>query len=582
MKFKVMGIKSHFYHAGCCMFALVLLFSGCKNQKNTGLQVYDGREEGWRALSIREKAGQVVCFNYDNEIISTFGNGSVDSLLKRYPVGSVFMASWVLSVNTPPDSLKNRYISEVQAFEKASEIPLLFAEDFETGLGETIPGYSQLPGEMALGAANNAELASNYGSVVARQARSLGINWLLHPVADLNLNPFNHLTNVRATGDNVERALKVLPSQIKAMQAQGVGATAKHFPGDGTDVTNQHFSITRMTLSVDDWKKQHGKVFQKLIEDSVMAVMAGHISFPAYQKVQTEAGFLPATLSTELMSGLLKKEMGFRGVIVSDALNMAGVTGYFPDALETAVASFTAGADVLLWPHLSVIDTIEARVKRGVIPMERLDDAVQRIWKMKLRLGVFDENYQAVRPLTEQERESDNTQAFEIAEKSVTLLHNRNNVIPIDTASSKKLMLLFISGTPLQSSFPELVQGLQNAGFEVDVRENLSYFSHGAQIPALAEKFQRIIVVFSQKPGNPWGALGYSGEPALSVWSANMFPLSKVISISFGDPYKNRIEMPRTWCRINAYNSDKNSQRAVVNILTGKSVATASSPVAFL
>jgi beta-N-acetylhexosaminidase len=365
------------------------------------------------------------------------------------------------------------------------------------------------------------------------------------------------------------------------MQKQKVAATSKHFPGDGTGYTNQHFSITPMNLSYKKWTHQHGRVFQTMIDSGVMCIMAGHISFPDYEKNLTDAGYLPATLSDELMTKLLKNEMGFKGVVVSDALNMAGIHTYYPTQLETEIACFKAGADVLLWPRLEIIDTIEARINRGEIPMERLNDALGRIWRMKKQLGVFEKDYQYVQPISDEQLKKDNETAYEIASKAVTVIENKKQMIPLDTATSKNILVVYISANDLTERFKPMVDQLKSQGFKVDTRHNLSWFLYARMVDSIAVNYQKVIVVFNQTPGNPWGTLGLSGDEALSTWSVNMLPLSQVISIGFGDPYKNFIDMPRIWCRINVYNADQNSQKAVVDVLTGKIKATATSPVTY-
>ncbi len=231
---------------------------------------------------------------------------------------------------------------------KESKNPLLLLEDFECGLESSFTEYSNLPGEMGLGATNSSELAYVYGEIIAREARSVGINWLLHPVSDLNLNPFNFLTNVVSVGDDPNSAIDLLERQVQGMQAQKVAATAKHFPGDGTDFIDQHFTTSQMMLSYDDWLKQHGRVFQSLIENGVMSIMPVHISFPDYQKETVNGEKLPATSSREIMTELLKEKLGIDGVVVSDALNMGGIAGYYENQIETEVECFKAGADILI------------------------------------------------------------------------------------------------------------------------------------------------------------------------------------------------------------------------------------------
>ncbi len=569
----------------CVKFLLMLVIFlfcniGCNvdhNKNNVGETM--GQDTSWKKLSLREKIGQVICLNYNYSQIINAGNGSIENFLKKYPVGSFFLANWELSKNTTKDSLKFKYIEAVTKLTEESKYPLLLVEDFECGLGSSITDYSHLPGEMGLGATNSSELAYTYGEIVAREARSIGINWLLHPVSDLNLNPFNFITNVRAVGDNPNRAIDLLESQVQGMQEQKVAATAKHFPGDGTDLIDQHFTTSKMMLNYDDWLKQHGRVFQSLIDNGVMSIMPGHISFPDYQKEMVSGEKLPATLSREIMTELLKEKMGFDGVVVSDALNMGGIAGYYENQIETEIECFKAGADILIWPQLATIDTIEARIKSGKISTDRLDDAVHRVWNLKKKLGLFESNYEYIRQLTQEEIEKHKKKSYEISKRSITQISNKNNLIPLDPQLSKNLLLVVISVDDNLETFEPLKEKLQNFGFVTSIQQNLSFFENASNLELIVKEYDKIIFLFYSKPVVPWGSLSLSGDQALTMWSANMMPYDKIISVSFGDPYKNLIYMPRVWSRINCYNADKNSQTALAEALVGKFKMSGVSPV---
>jgi len=171
---------------------------------------------------------------------------------------------------------------------------------------------TSFPNEMALGAANSPELAFEYGKSMANESRSVGVIWVLHPVADLNLNPFNPIINIRSISDDPDQAIKLLSQQIRGLQSNGVAATIKHFPGDGVDFRDQHLLTSCNSLPLEVWKQKHGKVFQALIYSGVACIMPGHITLPAYQKEKINGMNPPATLSKELLTGLLKEEMGFR------------------------------------------------------------------------------------------------------------------------------------------------------------------------------------------------------------------------------------------------------------------------------
>ncbi|MCU4166044.1 glycoside hydrolase family 3 protein [Carboxylicivirga caseinilyticus] len=535
----------------------------------------------WQKLSVREKVGQLVCYQFNKNEMLQLGGGSYEQFFQKYPIGSIFLANWNIAGAVSADSVKNEYIKIVNQCKTASKNPLLFTEDFETGLGFVIDGYTQLVTEMGLGAIGSEELAEQYGAIIASEARSIGINWLLHPVADLNINPYSYITNVRSIGKDPDLAIKLLPAQIKGMQTKGVAATAKHFPGDGTDFINQHFSTSQNKLSVEEWNSTYGMIFQTFINDGVKVIMPGHISFPAYQKEKLNDEFLPATLSSELIQGLLKDKMGFNGVVVSDALNMAGIAQYYSSQIETEVECFKAGTDILLWPSLAVIDTIEARINRGEITMSRLDDAVERIWNLKAQLGLFEDDYQTIIPLSDSLLEKHHQTAFEISKKALTLISKKETDSPFLSPTDQKILLVEVMQDYKEGVFDVLVNELKQRGMEVTVRRNLSYFESGSELTNLALEYDKIIFTYYSLPGVPWGDLSLSGREALTMWASNMLPKDKVISLGFGDPYKNIIYLPRIETRINCYNIDSYSQRALAGALLGDFELTGKSPVSY-
>lgn len=186
-------------------------------------------------------------------------------------------------------------------------------------------------------------------------------------MCDLNINKRNPLVNVRGLTDDVNLAIKLLPQVIKGMQDNGLAACAKHFPGDGLDYRDQHIVTTNNTLSFDEWKKKSGKVFEEVIKSGVYSVMSGHITLPSYQKEIFDNGMkLPATLSHELIENLLKKEMGFDGVVVTDALGMGGFNGWYKTMDISQIESFKAGCDMMLWPSENYVKNMTEATKTDI------------------------------------------------------------------------------------------------------------------------------------------------------------------------------------------------------------------------
>ena len=544
-------------------------------------QITPSSTEGWRKLSLREKIGQTMIMLPDRELEMKLGNGSLEGLFKRYPVTGFFMG-WKLFTGIANKDKVTHLRKSVMEYQKASAMPLIFQEDYEHGL--IMEGMTSLPREMALGAANSPKLAYNYGKGLALEARSVGVQWVLHPMADLNINPLNPIVNNRGISDDPDKAIKLLNEQIKGLQDNGVAATIKHFPGDGVDFRDQHLTTTVNSLTMEEWRKYHGKVFQSLIDSGVAAIMPGHITLPAYQKEKLNGFFPPATLSSELLTNLLKKEMGFKGVIISDAMTMGGFRGWYPNQLEGELESFAAGVDVLLWPSYAFMDSLELRIKRGEVPMSRLDDAVSRIWAMKNRFDTLDPKRKLLREIPAKDNGFAQLTADEISEAAVTLVRDRNNTIPLRPEKTKKILIVALTpnsrkggdgGFSKLKHFKEL---LKQTGFEVTLKKNILYEVQGWS-ESDSEKYDKVIFVSILQNHRPMGPLMYYDDEAESAWAANAMPKDKLIVVSFGSPYVMNQYFERVNTCINAYSNDPEMHSAVVRILTGELKARGVSPV---
>jgi len=538
-------------------------------------------EPQWKELTIREKIGQTVVALVDFENDYPKNGDSLRMVLEKYPVGAVFMANW--RIKGGADSAKEVIKQKILDYSKNSKTPILFQEDYESGLGDNVTGFTKLPNLMALGATNNPLLAWEYGNIISSEARQLGISMLLNPVCDLNINFLNPLVSTRCISDNPAKTIQFVNQQIGAMQNNGVAATIKHFPGDGVDFRDQHQVTTVNSLSKDEWNRTFGTVFKTLIDSGAYCIMAGHICLPAFQTKRADGTYLPASLSFELITGLLKSEMGFKGVVVTDALNMGGMAGYFVSPLETQIESFKAGCDMMLWPAPEYIDSVEARVIRGEIPIERLNDAVQRIWELKWKCGLFNKNYKTFSaPIADSKAATEKVVA-EIAESSVTLVRDLDLKLPISVETSKKILWIIVGtnskATDLMHKFEVSKIELEKRGFTVEMRVNCPYY--GSDLNAL-NKNDKIILAFDHHPHDPMGTVQLYEDEILTVWLAKMLPNEKVISVSFGDPYVHNVYLPLIHTCINAYSSSSVSQIALIKAITGEIPIKGISPVNLL
>jgi beta-N-acetylhexosaminidase len=535
----------------------------------------------WKKLTLRQRIGQTMLMLPDGPLEQKLGGGSLSAFFESYPVTGFFMG-WKLFDGVADDQRIARIRSAVVAYQAASTLPLLFQEDYETGV--SLPGMTPFPHEMALGATHSPELAYAYGRSLAWEARSVGVRWVLHPVADLNSNPLNPVTNVRSISDDPDTAIQLLARQIAGLQENGVAATIKHFPGDGVDRRDQHLTTTCNSLTLEHWRSRHGRVFQELINGGVAAIMPGHITLPAYQKERINGFPPPATLSRELLTDLLKGEMGFKGVIVSDAMTMGGFRGWYPNRLEGEIQSFLAGVDVLLWPSYEFMDEVERRIQRGEIPLQRLDDAVSRVWALKQRLGLMAGGEPLIRPLAATEKESAILTARAIAEKALTLVRDRNQALPLRGGRDRKILLVGVvpvsrkGGEGGFQGLEHLRQRLAKRGFDVTLCRNILYETQGWESDA-PEVYDRIIAVVIKTPHNPFGPLQLWDDEAQTAWGINAMPKEKIIVVSMGSPYVLNEYFERVDTCINAYSSDVHTQDALVQALLGEIPFGGESPV---
>lgn len=454
-----------------------------------------------------------------------------------------------------------------------AKIPMLITSDFENGCGSMLKGLTPLPYLMSLGAANNEEIAYNYGKATALEARCVGANWSFSPVCDLNINPRNPLVNVRGLTDDPDLATRLLKQVIRGMQDYGLAACAKHFPGDGLDYRDQHLVTTNNTLSFEEWKKLSGKVFQELIDDGVYSIMAGHITLPSYQKEIFDNGMkLPATLSGELITNLLKKEMGYDGVVVTDALGMGGFNGWYKTKEIAQIESFKAGCDMMLWPTESYVDDMVEAIENGYISMERLDDAVNRILKMKEKLGLFDKDNHAVKLNEEEKAFVKNTQV-QTAESSITLIRDKAGFFPLSTDKVKKIALIPITHhIPAFEEAELMCRLLQERGFDV------TYYKDGIEDEDV-ENYDLVLYALFSRPFRPIGFLDFHTTEAQKVLRSLQCGVDKTMVVSFGSPYFGNQYFERALTYVNAYSMLSPSVEAFVKAAMGDIPFTDYSPV---
>lgn len=367
------------------------------------------------------------------------GVDSWRALLAEYPVGGVIYFTSTGNIESPAQVAALSNDLQRAALGRRVPVPLLVAIDQEGGIVQRITDpATEFPGSMALAAAGDAKLAREAAFVAGVELRAMGINVNFAPVADVNVNPANPVIGVRSFGDRADRVAEYVAAQVRGYRDAGVAAAAKHFPGHGDTDVDSHSGLPRIPHTQDEVAAVDLPPFRAAIDAGVDLVMTAHIVVPSLDPSER-----PATMSAPILTGLLREQLGFGGVIVTDALTMQGAQQTF-DLDRVAVEALRAGADLLLMPADlgGAYRAVLAAVQGGEIPEERIDASVMRILALKARLGLF------ASPFVDPARVGAVVGALEhkavaarIAAGSITLVRNADRLLPLDPQAFGRVLV---------------------------------------------------------------------------------------------------------------------------------------------
>jgi beta-N-acetylhexosaminidase len=333
--------------------------------------------------------------------------------------------------------------------QKLAKTPLIVAADFERGASMRVTSGARFPYNMAIGAGGDADAARFEGEVTAREARALGVHWIFAPVADVNNNPDNPVINVRSFGENPDEVAKYVAAYIDGAHADPktrVLVTAKHFPGHGDTNVDSHLGLPRIDVSRERMDAVELKPFQAAISHGVDAIMTAHMSVPAIEPSE-----IPATASAKVLTGLLREELGFKGIVVTDALDMAGFASQFSSG-EGSVRALEAGADVLLMPPNpeQAIRAVVAAVERGRLTRERIDASAMRVLTAKVQTGVIKKKLVDLDEISDVLDDADvSGRVQQMSDRAVTLVRNEivneRSVVPFAGKSEGRPACLVVS-----------------------------------------------------------------------------------------------------------------------------------------
>ena len=535
-----------------------------------------------KKMTLDEKIGQMVHIGVNAEFMNQDSAAYQD--LKRQVVENkiggitVFVGDVYETVH-----LMNR-------MQEAAKIPLLISADFETGVGMRFPDTVNFPWNMAIAATGNPDFARRQGAIVGRESRATGVQQVYAPVVDVNNNSQNPVINVRSYGENPEEVGRFGAAFTEGLQSENVLATAKHFPGHGDTAVDSHRGLPVIDFSRERLEKTEFAPFRQLINAGVGSVMISHISMPkldstevkplkqsekaayADSEVITEATTIPATLSSNIIENILKKDMKFDGLVVTDAMDMSGLTLYFK-ADEGAVRAVLAGNDILVKPAHSdlPIRGLKEAVKSGRLTEARIDQSVRKILAWKYKLGLSEKKITPIETIDSiVSGTTTRNLTEEIANNAMTLVKSEGNVLPIQ--SGKRAVVLCITngedrnfvGNTLTAALRQ--NGLQTERVWIDERSTAKQIEE-----AIAKSKAADVVVaglFGRVRSGAANSIGLpkSGETVLrEVLSSDV----KTVAVSFGNPYL-LLGFPEIKNYVVAYGDMSALQRAAGLALTGK------------
>ncbi|WP_053779370.1 glycoside hydrolase family 3 N-terminal domain-containing protein [Paenibacillus xylanivorans] len=464
---------------------------------------------------------------------------------------------------------------------EAGDIPMFLGIDQEGGVIKRIPGGTNLPGQMALGATGDTTLAEAAGKLTGEELNALGLNINFAPVLDINSNPDNPIIGMRSFGSNADLVTRLGLATIKGLRQSNVIAAVKHFPGHGDTMVDSHLGMPVLTHDLQRLNSVELKPFRAAIENGVEMIMTAHIAFPAIDNEHVtslkdgSSVPIPATLSHKVLNGLLREEMGYEGLIISDAFTMKAIAEHFGEnkAVERAVS---AGVDIILMPKDSAAahQTLVNAVKSGKIPDETIHASVKRILELKAKYGLFERSQTLAQKLTEingiigskQHRAVEQ----EIAERAVTVLASREGVLPDQIQQGDRVVILAAE----EEQAKQIEKQLKLASKSLSLKTEISVIGQGKTNEAVAKA--DYVILASYQFRNVASQFGWNAYQTLidAMNSRNQ----RYTLLSLGNPYE-MIYLQNVRSALAVYGKQEPNTTAGINVLVGKKEAGGILPV---
>ncbi len=515
-------------------------------------------EETLKSMSLSEKVGQMLIAQIEPHDITPQNKEYLllSRLVQEGKVGGImFLKGDAVTAGTL-----------VNHFQTIAPRPLLISADMERGVAMRLSGATEFPPNMAVAATQDPELAEEMAEAITEEATMIGIHQNYAPTVDLNSNPLNPVINTRSFGDSVPLTISMSNAIIRGLQSHGIIATAKHFPGHGNVTVDSHLSLPMLEADRQHLDQYELKPFKAAIEQGVISVMIGHLAVPKLTGTME-----PASISKTIVTDLLRKELGFQGLIITDALNMKALYDG-QNVAEISVKAVQAGNDLLLFspdPELAHSSIVKA-VEEGVLPAEQIDASVRRILQVKAWLNIENQKFVNLEQITsDASPDSHRHLAKRIAERAITQVSDTNHYLPL--TASEGILNIVLQDKINNETGAKYIKQLDHYYTINHIRINpgtdsLAYVN----ATELATKAKAVIITSYSQSLNSSGALKLTEQQQQFIHSLpGIIPKeSPLILLSLGTPYIINY-FPEIGSYICAYSSNAASEECAVDLLRG-------------
>jgi beta-N-acetylhexosaminidase len=520
------------------------------------------------SLALRDKIAQLVM----PWIPGAYAALDDDSFLRMQGwVDSLHIGGLIVSVGSPYD-----LAAKLNRLQQRSRLPLLIGSDLEAGTAIRLNGGTPFPPNMGVGATGSDSDAYQIGRVTALEGRAVGIHLAFAPVADVNNNPTNPIINTRSFGEDPSAVGRLVAAEIRGLQENGMLATAKHFPGHGDTGTDSHISLPVITSNWARLNSVELVPFRSAIAAGVTSIMSAHIAMPGIDGGQLR----PVTVAPNILTGILRDSLGFKGLVITDALNMGGVANEY--GAEAAVRAFVAGADLLLQPAdpKAAIDAMAAAVARREISPERLDRSVRRVLQLKQQLDLFGRRTVSLDSIPAIVGRADfQAEAREMAARSIVMVKDSGGIVHGLRRARPPLTLVTYGEEDSRAVGNALASELRTRGFAVSVFKLWPASGPASYDSAAAAVDRNPVALFvtADRPVASRGTIGLVPQPMKTLIQRTALARPTIL-VSMGTPYLIE-EVPEVGSYLIGWRSNPVTEQAVARALAGVNPITGRLPI---